>query len=548
MKNSGLSETGALSATALMSLVATVLLVLNYDGTWMHPDTAQALSVARNLQQGHGFKTSIIYYEEHYALNTWPAPQTVFPLGYPSLIALLGQVGIPLRSVPFAVGVTGFLCIPLLISLAALRMGRQPMTATLLSALWLCCPMIWHNVWERQTESLFIALTLASLILLQSKTIKYRTLLLAGLLAAIAITLRYAGVFWLMSAGLAFLIQFSQQRLTAVRQAIAFSAIPVAVAAFLFARNIILVGDLKGGSTKEVHRSFKVAAENTWHAASRLIGLDKTNLLSGHPAEVAVFVGLCLLAIAVFVGLWRHSRPNDGMGRALPATGHSAAFLYIIVSLAALICLEKTTSINLSPRMLFPIIPFSLLACSDVFSRTLTGSFCLNKTGQPLRGGVVFAGVLLISGVLCGQFRAAEEVRGYVHRFGLINEIVGQPIETSTGTIEPREILKNMRILSDEPDMLGETIQQGIVGLISATYSNRIWTDDEVIALIRRYRINRIVVFPDVQPKEENLFFESLTTDADSGQLSRPWLQPIIISPRIQIYAVRESLLLTQQI
>ncbi|MCA9010150.1 MAG: hypothetical protein KDB01_10415, partial [Planctomycetaceae bacterium] len=104
------------------------------------------------------------------------------------------------------------------------------------------------------------------------------------------------------------------------------------------------------------------------------------------------------------------------------------------------------------------------------------------------------------------------------------------------------------RILSDEPDMLGEAIQQGIVGLVSTTYSKRVWTDDEVITLIRRYRINRIVVFPGVQPKEENPFFESITTDTVPDRLSRPWLQPIVISPRIRIYAVRESLLLTQQI
>ncbi|MCA9008432.1 MAG: hypothetical protein KDB01_01740, partial [Planctomycetaceae bacterium] len=126
MKTSGLSETGALAVTAIMSLAATVLLVLNFDGTWMHPDTAQALSVARNVQQGHGFRTSIIYYEEHYLLNTWPAPQTVFPIGYPSMIALLGWAGVPLRSAPFAIGVTGFLLVPLLIHMAAMRMGRKP--------------------------------------------------------------------------------------------------------------------------------------------------------------------------------------------------------------------------------------------------------------------------------------------------------------------------------------------------------------------------------------------------------------------------------------
>lgn len=548
MKTSGLSKTGALAVTALMSLAATILLVLNFDGTWMHPDTAQALSVARNVQQGHGFQTSIIYYEEHYSLNTWPAPQTVFPIGYPSMIALLGWAGIPLRSAPFTIGVAGFFSVPLLINMAAIRMGRRPVTAILLSALWLCCPMIWHNVWERQTETMFISLTLSSLILLQSESSGYRKLLLAGLLAALAMSLRYAGVFWLMTVNLAFLLQLSQKRLAAIRQAVVFSAVPVAVAALLFARNLMLVGDLKGGSTKEVHRSLKEATENAWYAVSRLIGLDRTNLLSGHSAEVAVAVGSCLLAIAVVVGLWRLSRAKGRKDLSPCSMAHAAVFLYIAVSLVALISLEKTTSVNLSPRMFFPLIPFVLLAFADVFSRTLGAMPALTFSGCKMRSIVVVAAWLLIAGGIRGQFRAAEEVRGYVHRFGLVNDVLNQQVETTSGLTGPSELLAGKRILSDEPDMLGEAIQQGIVGLVATNYSKRVWTDDEVIALIRRYRINRIVVFPDVQPKEENPFFESITRDADPDVPSRLWLQPIVISPRIRIYAVRESLLLTQQI
>ncbi len=94
--------------------------------------------------------------------------------------------------------------------------------------------------------------------------------------------------------------------------------------------------------------------------------------------------------------------------------------------------------------------------------------------------------------------------------------------------------------------MLGEAVQQGVVGLTSNVYTERIWSDDEVIALVRRYQINRVVLFPSVQPKDKNPFFQSLVQEASRGTTCRPWLQPIVMAPQIQVYAVRDSLLLTQ--
>lgn len=546
MKNSLNSRTHAMAATAILSLVATVLLVLNFDGTWLHPDTAQALSVARNFQNGDGFKTGIIYYEEHYSLNAWPAPQTVFPIGYPSMMAGLAGIGIPLRTTPAVIGMTGFFLVPLLICIASMRMGCKPVAAFSLATMWLCFPMLWHNVWERQTEMMFVSLTLSSLILLQSESIKYRRLFLAGLLAAVAMTLRYAGVFWLISVGLAFLIQIPQRRFAAIKHAVTFFVIPTIVVASLFARNIMLVGDLKGGSTKEVHRTLKEAATNAYYAASRLSGLDKTNLVTGHAAELAAATGFCLLAIAIVVSLVRLITSGRRKALAIPPIGYSVVFLYIAVSLTALIGLEKTTSINLSPRMLFPLIPFVLTASADVVSRLLAVIPDEAFVARSQRRVVIVGFILMVGSVLGGQFRAADEVRNYVHRFGVVSEIVAQTIEIPTGSTTPRELLRGKHILSDEPDMLGEALQQGVVGLTSDKYTNRIWTDDEVITLIRKYQINRLVLFPAIQPKEELRFFDSVATEANKGISSRLWLQPVVMSSEIQIYAVRESLLLTQ--
>ncbi len=547
MKVCNITQGQAFVAVATLSLTATLLLVTGFDGTWLHPDTAQALSVARNAQAGNGFSTSVIYYEEHYQLNTWPASQTVFPIGFPAMIAALGWAGIPLQLASLLIGVAGFLLVPPLICVAAQRMGRRPATGLMLATVWLCFPMIWHNVWERQTEMMFIALTLSSLIQLQSPALGTRRLLLAGLFAAGAFSLRYAGIFWLMAVGGVFLIQIARQRWITVKQVVTFVAIPAMLAISLFTRNSMLVGDIKGGNNKAVNRTLKEAGASAYYAVSRLTGLDKTNLCAGKMAEAAAVAGLVLLVVAASMCFVKMRRPESRSCLTIGTTGDSAVFLYIGVSLAALIGLEKTTSINLSPRMFFPLIPVALLAVADLISRMLVTLPEISGRATWQRRQIVVASSLLISGLLCGQFRAAAEVRGHVHRFGMVDDVVHQFVDSHSGPIMTSRLLVGTRILSDESHMLAEVLQQGTVGLTSTTYTVRIWTDEEVIALIRKYRINRIVVFPHVLPKDGNPFFESLTREGERHESSRLWLEPVLISPRIQIYAVRDSLLLTQQ-
>ena len=326
-----------------------------------------------------------------------------------------------------------------------------------------------------------------------------------------------------------------------------FFAIPSMLAIALFARNSMLVSDIKGGNNKAVNRTLKEAAESAYYAVSRLTGLDKTNVFAGEMAEAATVVGLGLLVVAEVMCCIRMYRPETRRCLSTRTAGDSSVMLYLAVSLAALIGLEMTTSINVSPRMFFPLIPFTLLALADVVSRMLVTLPQRSNQSTWQRRQIVVASMLLVSGVLSGQLRATAEVRRQVHRFGMVDSIVNQIVDTHSGSVVPSELLLGKRILSDESHMLAEVLQQGTVGLTSATYTVRIWTDDEVIALIRKYGINHIVLFPDVQPKDANPFFESLMKEGERHDSSRHWLEPVLISPRIQIYAVRDSLLLTKQ-
>ncbi|MDA1232358.1 MAG: hypothetical protein O2856_16415 [Planctomycetota bacterium] len=544
MIRSEITTKQAFITAAIMSLMATVLLVANYDGKWLHPDTAQALSVARNIQQGNGFSTGIIYYEEHYQLNSWPALQTVFPIGFPAMIAAFGYFGVPLRIAAFLIGTIGFLLVPLLICVAAQHMGRKPATGLLLAAISLCFPMIWHNVWECQTEMMFIALTLSSLIFLQSESLNTGRLTMAGFFAATAFCLRYAGVFWLMAVGVILLLQVTRLKSGVIKQGFSIFIIPAVIAVFLFGRNAMLVGDFKGGNNKEVNRTLRDACECGYYAVSRITGLDKGDLLAGHLAELSAAAGFGLLAIATIIWLLIRLRRSESAKHLTFSTkGDAAVYLYITVSLAALIGLQKSTSINLSPRMFFPLIPFALLALADCLQPASEAISSIMTTQRRL---IFSASALLMCGVLGGQFQSGDEVRTHVKRFSLVDQALNEAVDGDSGPVSPRNILAGKRILTDECHMLAESLQQDAVGLTSIIYTTKTWNDDEVIELVHKYQIDRVVVFPDMHPKDENPFFESLTSDPEKQKLPRPWLKPVLLSPRIRIYAIRESELLTQ--
>ena len=91
----------AASPAVLIGIVvlAVVALASLFDGSFFQNDSAQYVSMAKNLIAGHGVATSLVWTEEHYRLGGVPVVQTNLPPGYPVLIALVSRLGVePLRA------------------------------------------------------------------------------------------------------------------------------------------------------------------------------------------------------------------------------------------------------------------------------------------------------------------------------------------------------------------------------------------------------------------------------------------------------------------
>jgi hypothetical protein len=549
---SALTNRSALTATALLSLVATVCLIWIHDGRMMHPDIAQAISAARNLLAGNGYSTSLLYYEEHYRQNAWPAPQTVFPIGFPALIAALGAIGVPFRLAAQILSTTGFAFMPLAICTSALRLGLKPVTAFLVATLWLCVPLNWHNVLEKQTEMLFMSATLCGVIVLNHKDLTNRRLLLAGLFSAIAVLLRYAGVFWIIAASLSIALVSIRHPALLIRRCLIFTALPGTVVAIAFWRNSLLIGNFKGGSETIVLKSTRAALENVYFAASRLTGLDQDDLSRGTVAEMLVLAGFLLLVALVLRAIFRQagnlaSHPEDSV-----KAGIVSVFAYPCVSVLLLARLEQTTCINLSPRMLLPLVPFVLLAGAAMVSwlQSECQSSRISVRATQLAASVLSVGLILAVPDAC------TDVAKQVPRLGMVADAIGQSLEeenvlpgfraisslpalSSENPTTPADYIRGRRILTNEPHMLPEVMHSGGVGLTAGIYTSRIWSSSEVRSLVQKYHLNVVVVFTQIPEPEPNPFFDLLIADR-AFEATPDWLTPVIATEDLIVFVVPE--------
>ena len=542
------SHKNALLATVILSLVATFCLWQSDDDRTLHPDIAHATSSARNLLTGNGFSTDIIYYEQHYQQQAWPAKQTVFPFGYPSMIAALGVLGVPGRTAAQVLSLSGFLCVPLLIFVAARRMGRTPMTAMLLGLLWQCAPMNWFNIHEKQTESLFVAFTLGSMILLFAKDQGTSRVVFAGLYAAIACSLRYAGVFWLLTVGLVMAPGVLRNGKQVIRDGALFFAVPGAVVCGMFIRNRIIVGELSGGIQAITTKPWRLTCENVYYAFSRLIGLDQYDLQSRHPGELLFAIGLVVGCALVLISLVRQRKTFPGLLTGY-STGRAACFAYIVVTIALLTWLEKTTSVNLSPRMILPLLSFLLLASADVIALAYNGF----KESRTWRYTVGSAAAVLLVGVLIAQRDVYQEVIHQPERLGLVRDTLSAPVYrsdfldsqpvqkwNSDESSSALQFIRGKRVLTNEDHMLPEITGEGALGLSASVYTTRIWSNEEVETLARKQGVEMVVLFTSITPRDSNNFFDALI--ADRGDEALPhWLTPVLVTLNLRLYRIEAT-------
>lgn len=468
-------------------LAVNLLLVARYSPDLLANDAAQYVSEARQILAGRGLATDIAYYDEHHRLGRFPVPQTVFPPGYPLAIAAVAAMGVPVLPSAFVVALLSFnLCVALAWA-AARRASGSPALAALAGLVLAASVVGAIQVLVCNSEPLFVAATLAGLVGLQRLPDGRRWPLLAGLAAAAAVSVRYAGVFFLAALAVVMTARLFRQRTRRSLVELVLALAPGALTVLaLAARNVLLVGDPKGGNAFEISRSIAEVARLFVWGVRGLVGFSWPGLASGRPHELLLVVAVVgLVALAVM------ARPRWIGGlreRLLQDAGVAVALAYVSISLVALWQLERTRYLGVSSRMLLPLVPFVLIAAAAA-ARAVGWRKPRLRTDSlaALLGVVYLAGqASLLPLEDSARWRAKRDLRQAL-----------QDSETAVKRLEQDAELRRP-FLTNEPQFLGGLRDQPVVGLTLSHYTRTRWTCDATERLARSYGVRHVVFFRQV--------------------------------------------------
>ncbi|RMD97319.1 MAG: phospholipid carrier-dependent glycosyltransferase [Calditrichaeota bacterium] len=312
-------------------------------GIGLGSDSAHYLSIAENLQQGHGFATSILPWNAH----AQQVPVAVWPPLYPLLLAAL----------PIAPETTAFLLHILLYGLNIFIVGwivqratRSRLAGLLAGASMLVSPAILFDHSYAYSEPLFIFLSLCSLAAFETfrRTRKASMFWLMALLASLAMLTRYIGVALFATLALLMLIDPTRpgkQRFLLITKFLGFAALlPLA----WVARNFWVTQSLAGDRVPSEYSLVDIAKYffttlGAWFIPEKL--LDWTGLLA--PALV---LAIGWMAIYLFLRQRKNTVPRDSH------TNIYAVFLMIFGLLICMIAYIIHFS-HLNTRLLSPMYP-----------------------------------------------------------------------------------------------------------------------------------------------------------------------------------------------
>jgi hypothetical protein len=320
-------------------------------------DGAQYLSGARNLRDTGRFATSILYFDEHYQSGRLPAPQTVWPPGYSAALVGLGALGLSESGATRLIGVVSIAATLGLTFLLGYLLTGSPVAGSL-AALWVggITELLFY-VRTPNTDLPFVALSLAALAMCAgARPSAWLRWILAGLLIAAAMYIRYVGIFLVPAIG-GYAVYQGWRSAGPWRARIRpiLALLPGAgLIAALMLRNILLVGSAKGGNTKSITQSLTGLIQTT--VIGFVDGLGAASLsdfrAGGWTARLAAMgaLALALILLAAVVGTWPRRR--------LPWSAEAGLLAsFALVYTAGVIAVSRGTMLTFGLRYLLPVLP-----------------------------------------------------------------------------------------------------------------------------------------------------------------------------------------------
>ncbi|MGO9599224.1 MAG: glycosyltransferase family 39 protein [Isosphaeraceae bacterium] len=518
----------------LAAFFTVLALAANSGRLCLYSDGTQYQSEAENLLQGRGFATSAAYYDEHYLLCKLPAPQTLHPPGYPLLIAATAVLGTDTKTAALLVILFSYNMVPILLYQAGREKGHDRLACQLISVSWYGFVTIWFNILSYMSEPIFTCFTLLSVLFALKVNHSANPVwpLLAGCSAAYAILIRYAGVFLLASFLVCFAVRQVQLRDRRTLRDVGLVGLPPSLVVLgLFLRNWAISHSIRGGNSDQLNQPFLSVAMVFYHAFSDLFGFDLAGLKSGRIGEVLSVI-FFLLCVAWILGSL--AAPGDGADRQgqrpLLNPVLSLPWLYSVISLGALGYLEMRSPIELSARMLIPLVPFLLLAVLDLATwipKTKRWSRTIGRAFVAL-GAVVFALGQVNAYVAADRAHVVYLWTARTIRQALEEHMGGEQL----GRFLAERTSFDHPVFANRAQVLHPILRCPVLGLPPEAYSPKQWDEKAVKQLLGCFGVDYIICFPALLgTTRQDAFFRQLVEKSPP-----PWLDLIHKASDVRVY------------
>jgi hypothetical protein len=485
-------------------------------------DGYQYLSEARNIITGNGFSTSLLNFDENLRTGMVPAPQTVFPPGYPIAVAGIEFLGADAEAAGVAISLASFACtMALLLYIGRLLNIRDGALRCILFMV-LCSGASWTLAVSVASESLFTAISLLGLgLLLTAESLegrpRARTFYLESgcCIVGLGYWVRYAGGFLIATVWCYYAMRWLVVRKRdQFRDAILATGIFAAFIFPLWIRNALLAGNIMGGvTTKVVNKPLATVCLQFL--------LDWVELLTGYFSNTGragimvrvnrALTALCIAGVLVMImpDLARSAGSilRDGRRRLLALVGG-----YVVIYMICITYVGKYTVISYEdPRMFVPIYPVVMLGLAALFSTN--GDRAVRRNTRPVLGSLLVATAVSYS---LGQANGLM-TQPQVGQHEVIRRWLSEPIDGSKDTHSKpmsladwiaTNIPANGVVIAGDGQPCGYILQRGCLVPPRTEYSSHIWNDAETHAAASRYKACFLLLFPD-GPLTKRLALES---------------------------------------
>jgi hypothetical protein len=517
--------------------LAAILFSFYHTGISITNDGFQYLSTAQNLTEGNGLSTSIIHFDEQRYSGKIPAPQTVFPFGFPTLIALLVLIGVPLNTAGLIVSMaSSVILIPVFIWCCVLLDIRIWVVRLLTLFLVINAAFLSYSS-SVISEPLFELVALTSLALFLRAEAEWgrsdRTLyqFLGGILLGLGCWIRYAGFFFVAAPLLHYGLRFLHRRDWKSFKALIATGASVPFVLIVFSRNYLFSGDIRGGNTKTITRPIAEIVQGFRSSIfSVLLGFKSKTALMTSPFFRIILVGflLSVLLIVYYYFIKNYKRIYNNI---ILDSSTRVVCSFCLCYLAGFLYAARTSVISFDdPRILYPIYPMFLLLLGGVIANLP------EKTSvAPARR---FGHILLISSVVCYGVIHLESM------FTLRPRTGPRILRATAGTVGDSDSLKGWLeshttphepILAGDGQACGFITGRETISLVGTEYSVATWTEDRIRATSKQYGARFLVLFPNGDSTRtvaaESPFIHDLLNDE-----LPPWISIVAKNDQIRIY------------